>query len=123
MEEGATMKAEATGFGELTIDGRTYEHDVIIDGGEPRKRKKKPSKPYRERFGHTPLSHREDLPWGGRELLVGTGYQGRLPVMDEVYREAERRGIQVLAVTTPEACARLRDADPRDVHAVLHSTC
>ena len=38
-----------------------------------RKRKKKPSKPYRDEFGHTPLSADEELPWGGGRLIIGTG--------------------------------------------------
>ena len=35
-------------FGSIRIDGVTYEHDVIIDGGDVSKRKKKPSKPFRD---------------------------------------------------------------------------
>ena len=40
----------------------TYEHDVIIEGGEIRKRKKKPSKRFRDDSGHTPLSIEEKIP-------------------------------------------------------------
>jgi hypothetical protein len=43
-------------FGSLQIEGDTYEHDVVIDRGEIRKRKKTPSKRFRDNFGHTPLS-------------------------------------------------------------------
>ena len=32
------------GFGSLCINETTYEHDLIIDRGKIRKRKKKPSK-------------------------------------------------------------------------------
>ena len=35
-------------FGSLEIDGSTYEHDVVIDRGEISKRKKKPSKKFRD---------------------------------------------------------------------------
>ena len=42
-------------FGSIQIDGSTYEHDVIIDRGEIRKRKKKPSKKFREQFGLVPI--------------------------------------------------------------------
>jgi len=34
-------------FGSIQIDDVTYEHDVLIDRGEIRKRKKKPSKKFR----------------------------------------------------------------------------
>ena len=39
------MRIDRTAFGEITIDGKTYEHDVIIRlSGEVVKRKKKLSK-------------------------------------------------------------------------------
>jgi hypothetical protein len=47
-------------FGSIQIDGSTYQHDVIIDRGKVSKRKKKPSKKFRQEFGHTPLSAEED---------------------------------------------------------------
>ena len=34
----------------------------MIEGGKVRKRKKGPSKQFREKFGHTPLSA-EEIPW------------------------------------------------------------
>jgi hypothetical protein len=37
------MQFESFSFGSIRIDGITYEHDVVIDRGEVRKRKKKPS--------------------------------------------------------------------------------
>src|SRR2546430_16530228 len=41
------MEIERTTFGTITIDGKTYEHDVIIRlSGEVGKRKKKLSKKY-----------------------------------------------------------------------------
>jgi len=38
------MRFEKFSFGCIQIDGRIYEHDVIIDRGLIRKRHKKPSK-------------------------------------------------------------------------------
>jgi hypothetical protein len=38
------MRFESFSFGSIRIDGTTYEHDVVIKGGEVRKRKKKDSK-------------------------------------------------------------------------------
>ena len=57
------MRFEAFTFGSIRIDGVTYEHDVVIDRGRVRKRKKKPSKKFRDEFGHTPLSVAEKTPW------------------------------------------------------------
>ena len=47
------MRFEAFSFGSIRIDGVTYNHDVVIDRDHVRKRKKKPSKEFREAFGHT----------------------------------------------------------------------
>ena len=70
------MDVQLLGFGSIEVEGRAYEHDIVIDRGVVRKRRKKPSKPYRAKFGHTPLSTEEDLPWGGPRLIVGTGARG-----------------------------------------------
>src|SRR5206468_6976941 len=59
------MRFDKFSFGSIQIDGTSYEHDIIIDRGEIRKRKKKPSKHFREQFGHTPLSVEEKIPWKG----------------------------------------------------------
>src|SRR5437016_8152315 len=60
------LKARLVKFGEIEVEGKRYTHDVVIDGGKVRKRKKKPSKQFREKFGHTPLSVGEKIPWGGK---------------------------------------------------------
>src|SRR5881397_2510252 len=98
------MKARLVKFGEIEVEGKRYTHDVVIDGGKVRKRKKGPSKEFREKFGHTPLSAEEEIPWGGKRLIVGTGAHGALPVMDEVLTEAKRRGIEIIAAPTLEVC-------------------
>ena len=117
------MKARLLGFGELEVEGKRYMHDVVIDGGKVRKRRKGPSKPFRERFGHTPLSAEEEIPWGGKRLIIGTGAHGALPIMDEVLAEARRRGIEVTAAPTSEACQLLEDVKKGQAYAILHCTC
>lgn len=56
------MQIENFTCGQISIGGTTYEHDVVIDRGEIRERKKKPSKKFKPDFGHTPLSVREKTP-------------------------------------------------------------
>jgi hypothetical protein len=115
------MRFEAFSFGSIRIDGVIYDRDVVIDGKDVRKRDKRPSKRYREVFGHTPLSIAEKIPWKCRRLVIGTG-TGALPVMDEVKREAERRGVKLLIVPTAKAIAEL-EAHPKRANAILHVTC
>jgi hypothetical protein len=116
------MRFDSYSFGAVTIDGVTYDHDVVLDHGSVSKRRKKLSKPFRDRYGHTPLSAQEDIPWDCHRLIVGTGAAGSLPIMDEVIAEADRRGVELVAVGTEEAIELLRGS-ASDTNAILHVTC
>jgi hypothetical protein len=109
-------------FGLIDIDGVTYEHDVVVDRGEIHRRKKKASRKFRETFGHTPLSAEEDIPWKCTRLVIGTGAYGRLPVMDNVKREAKDRGVKLVVVPTAEAI-RVLQKHSKTTNAILHVTC
>jgi hypothetical protein len=115
------MRFEKFSFGSIRIDGVIYEHDVVIEHGKVRKRKKKPSKKFREEFGHTPLSVEEEIPWKCRRLVIGTG-EGALPVMKEVKQEAARRKIKLFILPTAIAIKALQ-RDSGKTNAVLHVTC
>lgn len=117
------MDAKWLGFGAIELDGERYDVDLVVDGGQIRHRRKKPSKPYREQFGHTPLSVEESIPWDGPRLIVGTGADGRLPIMAEVYELAARRNVEIIALPTDEACRLMADLEPAEVNAILHVTC
>jgi len=109
-------------FGSLQIDGVRYDHDVVIDGASIRKRKKKPSKPFRGSYGHTPLSAAEDIPWNCRRLVVGTGVHGALPIMEDIEREAQARHVELVIAPTPQAIEELV-RESQGTNAILHVTC
>jgi hypothetical protein len=109
-------------FGWIEIDGTKYEHDVVIDRGRIRKRKKGPSKPLRSRYGHTPLSVAEDIPWTCSRLVIGSGADGSLPVMEDVTQEARLRHVDLVVLPTERAIEELRSA-AADTNAILHVTC
>jgi hypothetical protein len=119
--EEVRMHFDKFSFGTLRIDGSTYEQDVVIDRGEVRKRKKRPSRKFRDEFGHTPLSIEEKIPWKCKRLVIGTGEYGRLPVMTQVKLEAERRHVELVIAPTSEAL-RLIEREP-SANAILHVTC
>jgi len=114
------MRVKGLSFGSITIDGETYEKDIIIDHGKVKKRKKGESKKYRDQFGHTPLSAEENIPWDCKYLIVGTGHSSSLPVMKEVFELAERKGVELITMSTPEAVGHVNDGD---TNLVLHLTC
>jgi hypothetical protein len=116
------VRLEKFSFGSIRIDGVTYEHDLVIDRGEIRQRRKGASKPFRRDFGHTPLSVDEDIPWRCRRLVIGTGAAGALPVMDEVKEEARRRSVDLVTLPTPEAITMLKRGT-KHTNVILHVTC
>jgi hypothetical protein len=116
------MRFEGFSFGSIRIDGVTYDHDVVIEGGKIRKRKKAPSKGSRDAYGHTPLSAAEDIPWDCRRLVIGTGAAGALPVMEDVEQEARRRKVDLVMLPTADAIEVL-GRGMKDTNAVLHVTC
>jgi hypothetical protein len=67
-----------------------------VESDRVRRRKKGPSKVFRDQYGHTPLSPAE---------------------------EARRRGVEIIAQPTAKACKLLDETDTRDVAAILHVTC
>jgi hypothetical protein len=116
------MRFTGYSFGSVQVDGVTYDHDLIIDRGKIRKRKKAASRKYRDAYGHTPLSIAEDIPWRCRRLVIGTGAEGALPVMKEVQDEARRREVDLVVLPTAEAIGVLTDT-AADTNAILHLTC
>lgn len=114
------MTVEEYTFGAIVIDGTRYEKDLIIENGEIRRRDKKASKQWKREFGHTPLSAEEDIPWSAERLVVGTGAQGMLPIMDQVKEEAKRRGVVLASMPTEEAISCIND---ENTNLILHLTC
>ena len=117
------MHCRLVSFGLIEIDESRFEHDVVIEDGRVRRRKKGPSKRQRAALGHTPLTVDEAIPWSASVLIIGTGANGQLPITDDVYREASRRRVEVIARPTAEACELLTEADASSTAAILHVTC
>lgn len=117
------MKIKLISFGQIEVEGRPYDYDLVIEQGKVRKRNKKASKVHRGDYGHTPLSGAEEIPWHGDKLYIGTGAYGSLPVMREVFDQAKTRGVQVIALPTKEVCRLVEEIRDTDVNAILHVTC
>lgn len=117
------MRFENLQFGSICIDGREYDYDVVVDRGAVKKRNKKASREKRAKFGHTPLTGKENIPWECRVLIVGTGLYGSLPITRGFYKSAERNGVETKVMTTPQALDLLNRGDLSETNAILHLTC
>src|SRR5438046_6391121 len=122
MGKSLSVRFSGYSFGSVRVDGVTYDHDLIIDRGKIRKRKKGVSRKFRSGYGHTPLSAAEDIPWRCRRLVIGTGADGALPVMKEVHEQARRREVELVIVPTAQAISVLAKTT-KDTNAILHLTC
>jgi len=114
------MVVNRLSFGSITIDGITYHKDIVIDHGAVKKRKKSDSKKYSTRYGHTPLSSDENIPWNCKCLIVGAGHNLSLPVTEEVYQIANEKHVELRIMSTPEAIKHINDLK---TNFVLHLTC
>jgi hypothetical protein len=120
IKRSSIMNAKNLTFGSIDIDGRTYLKDLVIDNGLVKKREKSESKKYRDRFGHTPLSAEENIPWNCKRLIIGAGHSSSLPVMDEIYDIAATKGVELVIMSTPEALKHINDPL---TNLILHLTC
>jgi len=119
---------EKTGFGYIIVDGKRYNHDIVIHvDGQISKRKKELSKPFKRGL-HTPLAPpevEELLDEGPEVIVIGSGQFGALPIIDEAVQIVKDRGVEIIIDTTPrviEVINKLRNEGKR-VAAILHVTC
>ena len=117
-------RIDRTRFGSVTIDGRLYEHDVLIRlGGKVEKRKKKLSKAVYGTSHTISLAEAEHLFQDGAErLLIGAGQEGRVGLSEEAATYFARKRCQVELLPTPEVIPVWNQAEGA-VIGLLHVTC
>jgi hypothetical protein len=118
------MAIEGTEFGSITIDGKTYEYDVIIRlSGEVEKRRKKLSK---EQYGTSHIISKAEAKSvfedGCDLLIIGAGQQGNVRLSPEAAAYFEKKGCQVMVQPTPEAIASFNEAREKKI-GLMHVTC
>jgi hypothetical protein len=118
------MEIENTTFGSITVDGKTYEHDVLIRlSGEVVKRKKKLSKKY---YGTSHVLSKDEAKFvferGCNQLIVGSGQMGNVRLSPEAEAYFAKKDCKVLLRPTPEAISGVQQvafkedrAFPRDL--------
>jgi hypothetical protein len=105
------MEIEKTTFGTITMDGKTYEHDVVVRlSGEVVKRKKKLSKKY---YGTSHILSKDEAKFvfekGCEQLIVGSGQVGNVRLSPE-------------AEPTPKAIRVFNRSTVRKI-GLFHVTC
>jgi len=118
------MTIERTAFGIITIDRKTYEHDVIIRlSGEVVKRKKKLSKKY---YGTSHVISKDEAKFvfekGCEQLIIGSGQMGNVNLSPEAEAYLAKSGCKVLLQPTPEAIDVFNRSRERKA-GLFHVTC
>jgi hypothetical protein len=88
------MQIGRTSFGSITIDGKTYEHDVVIRlSGEVVKRKKKLSK---KLYGTSHTLSKDEAKFvfekGCQQLILGSGQHGNVHLSPEAEAYFRKKG-------------------------------
>ena len=113
------MHIDSYDFGEIVINGKSYDHDVIIY-------KDKVDENWRRIDGHRltlgdiihVLAEKPEI------LVVGTGKMGVMDVPQKVISDIESKGIKVIVKKTGEAVEEFNKLIPeKRVIAALHLTC
>ena len=115
---------DKTSFGSITISGKTYDHDVVINlEGEVVKRKKKLSKKV---YG---TSHKVSLNEAkfifqkdASVVIIGNGQYGVLELSDEARKYFLEKHCQIRLLATPLAVKEWNKESGRVV-AMFHLTC
>jgi hypothetical protein len=112
------VKIDSISFGEIRIDGKDYYNDVVIwwDG----------------KIEVAEKSHRFDmnlllnlLKKNPEAVVLGTGIEGCVEVLEEVEQELENREIMFFAEKSPNAAEVFNGmvSQGKKVAALIHLTC
>ncbi len=118
------MRIDTTEFGAITIDAKTYEHDVIIRlSGKVEKRRKRLSK---EQYGTSHIVSKKEAKFvfehGCELLIVGAGQEGNVRLSPEASAYFDKKHCRVIVQRTPEAIATFNRSPEKKI-ALIHVTC
>jgi hypothetical protein len=122
--EEVTVTIESTIFGAITIDGKTYDHDVVVRlSGEVVKRKKKLSK---KLYGTSHVLSEDEARFlfekGCDQIVIGSGQMGNVHLSPEAEAYFDKKGCEVLLKPTPEAILTFNRSRAKRI-GLFHVTC
>ncbi len=117
-------------FGWIEVDSKHLEEDIVVDyEGNIFERPKYLSRSKKKLYGHTPLTleefreiikHIKDFD----VVIIGTGYQGAMPVEEELLKFLRDINKKFVIVDTPKAIDEfLSRKNKEKVIAIFHITC
>jgi len=127
------VKISECSFGNIVINGTSYNEDILIVNDKVYTRIKELSKKYRKEYGHTPLSLDElkeyiDRYGKPRKIIIGTGHYGMMPITPDAMEYLEslkHENVEVIIDKTPNILNIIDRASSQNIPfmAIVHITC
>lgn len=119
-----TPKIDSAKFGSITIEQKSYGHDIWIDlNGKVKKRKKKLSKAV---YGTSHILSLDEAKHiftkGTKELIIGSGQMGVLKLSEEAEEYLRKKECTVHIRPTPKAIKSWNEAKGKII-GLFHVTC
>jgi len=117
-------KINKTNFGSITIEGKTFDHDVIIRlNGDVKKRKRKLSKAV---HGTSHIVSLDEAKYvyekGAERIIIGSGQSGLLKLSNEASEFFRKRKCMIDKLPTSKAIQSWNEAEESMV-GLFHVTC
>ena len=118
------MHIDETTFGSITIDGKMFNHDVIVQlSGKVIKRQKSLSKKH---FGTSHTLSKEEIEFvfesACESLIIGTGQYGQVKLSTEASDFIKEKYCQIKIAPTPQAIDIFNSESTKKI-GLFHVTC
>lgn len=110
------MIINSTSFGSITIDNKTYNHDILIFVDKTIQERKRSHEFTLEEFN----TIRKGNP---QILLIGTGQYGILKIDEKVIKTAKEKNIELVYNKTPIIIKKFNELKDKKIAAAFHTTC
>ena len=123
MTRGMNPAINNTSFGSITVDGESYDHDIIILDGKVKKRKKKLSKAI---YGTSHKISLDEIRYIYQDksegIVIGSGQYGIVKLSNEANKFLISKNCQVVLRPTPEAIQEWNKTEGKWI-GLFHITC
>jgi hypothetical protein len=110
------MIINSTSFGSITINNKTYDHDVWIFADKTIEKRNRNHEFTLEEFNIITKDNPEIL-------IIGTGQNGVVTIAKDVIKAAEEKNIELFYDITPNAIKKFNELRDNKIAAAFHTTC
>jgi hypothetical protein len=113
-------KIDSTSFGSITINGKKFSHDVIVNSkGEVKESSLQTRHLVNEKEFFDFMKEKPEI------IVIGNGQYGACEVSEDFIKLAKEKGIELIVENTPHALQKFNELvkKGKKVIAYMHVTC